>query len=500
VDVRQRSSRTGFALVVALIALVPVTKAVLYDTLDPDSFIHLLAADQMCREGVGPIVDSQSYMSVREAWTPYSWLAELGMKVAWDRWGYRAAILTHALMAGGLIGVIALACATRSERGQDGDLRATIATAFAAYLSIPYLSFRPVTAALVVMACVVWLLVRDRVRDERTRAVWLVVPLTVLLVNLHLYAIIVPAWVFALLAGSVWEAWRGAGDGRRRIVRYAVLLVATSLACLATPMLPGVLRSIAFYQAADPMVGGSVVKEYLPFYAGTSGKISAALVVGLAVLVVARHRVLRAGEMFWLLGSGLLLLRMGRFSPVFAMAAAPILAAALPRLSDRVLARPVIRLALAVVVIVGIVRVGLGFPRTGVTLDAWLERNGPDGPGYPTAAAAFVDANVPRRTGRLINEYTWGGYLSWRLGPRFKVLLDGRTNLFTPEFWGKTYLAAPAERAEFLRSIDADAAILPNANSVFEEGLIRRGWAVAHADARAKVLVPPVTEPGASTQ
>src|SRR5690349_11961610 len=84
-------ARVGFILLAALLALAGAAKAVLYDTADPDSFIHLLAANQLTRDGIGPIVDDQSYMSIRQPWTPYSWLAELGMKFVWDRGTYRAA-------------------------------------------------------------------------------------------------------------------------------------------------------------------------------------------------------------------------------------------------------------------------------------------------------------------------------------------------------------------------------------------------------------------------
>jgi hypothetical protein len=485
IQLQPRRARAGFALIIALLALVPAAKAVLYDTLDPDSFIHLLAADQMSREGIGPIVDSQSYMSVREPWTPYSWLAEFGMKFVWDHGGYRAAVACHAIMAAGMVCVFAVACATRVGDEHGHFLRVAVATAFAAFLTIPYLSFRPVTAAMLVMAVIVWLLVRDRAAGERSRAVWLVVPLTALLINLHLYAIIVPAWLLALWAGALWER------SRRSIVRYGFLMIATAIACTATPMLPGVIGSIAFYQAADPMVAGSEVKEYLPFYAGTAGKIAAALVIIMLGFAVARRRELRAGEVFWLLGSVVLLMRMGRFSPVFAMAAAPIVAATRPRLSDRILARRFAQFAVGAVLALGLLRLAFEFPRRHVTFDQWLERNGPSVPGYPAAAAAFVEARVSPRTGRLINEYTWGGYLSWRLGPQFKVLLDGRTNLFTPAFWQKIYLGGPDEQAQFLASINADAAIVPAEGSRFATALKEQGWTTAHADPRAIVLVPP---------
>jgi hypothetical protein len=495
---KPRAPREGFVLLIALLALVPAAKAVLYDTLDPDSFIHLLAADQLWHEGIHPIVDHQSYMSIREPWTPYSWLAELGMKLIWDTGGYRAALAAHAILAAGLICLIARACAERVRSQDDPNrlARIALATAFAAFLSIPYLSFRPVTLALVIMAMCVWLLVRDRRLGERTRAAWLVVPLAALLVNVHLYAIILPAWVAALLAGALWE-WRRAPvenrpEAKRRTARYAVLFVGTALACLATPMLKGAMRSIAFYQAVDPMVAGTVVKEYLPFYAGVPGMISAVLVILVVVFVLARREELRAGEVFWLLGSLVLLLRMGRFSPVFAMAAAPMLAATMPHLADAVLGRGLTRVALMVVIGTGLYRVWEEFPGPSMPLDRWLERNGASMPGYPAHAARYVDQMVPRRTGRMINEYSWGGYLSWRLGPKFQVLLDGRTNLYPPEFWQKTYLSKkPDEISAFLASLDADVAVLPTGASRFQPALEALGWKIALLDPRATVLVPP---------
>jgi hypothetical protein len=103
----------------------------------------------------------------------------------------------------------------------------------------------------------------------------------------------------------------------------------------------------------------------------------------------------------------------------------------------------------------------------------------------------FVEANVRPVTGRLINEYSWGGYLEWRLGDRYLALLDGRTNCFTAEFWRVTYLSGEDVRREFFSRIRADVAILPASNSVFRQALIDLGWQTAYRDERAEVLVPP---------
>src|SRR6195952_395335 len=90
--------RTGFALLIAMIALFAATKAVVYDTLDPDCFWHLRVGEQLLRDGVRPIIDRLSFASIREPWVPYSWLAEIGMVKLWNAGGFRAAIAATALM------------------------------------------------------------------------------------------------------------------------------------------------------------------------------------------------------------------------------------------------------------------------------------------------------------------------------------------------------------------------------------------------------------------
>ena len=89
-----------------------------------------------------------------------------------------------------------------------------------------------------------FLIVRDRRMGERSRAVWWVVPLTALMVNIHLFAVTVPMLLGTLFLGALWERrntfeppdWP---EGDRRAWRTGGLLAGTSLACLATPMIAG---------------------------------------------------------------------------------------------------------------------------------------------------------------------------------------------------------------------------------------------------------------------
>jgi hypothetical protein len=482
-----RRIRQGSLLLLCLLLTFAASKAILYDTLDPDLFWHLRVAEQLRAEGIGPVLDHLSFMSLKTPWTPYSWLAELAMSAIWRWGGFRAAIAVQSLMITSIFAITAWASWIRTSAGERTNrLGVVIVTLFAGYLAMPYLSFRPVTACLVLFAAAVWLIVRDRQKGEKTRAVWLIVPLTIVAVNVHIFATVIPLSAAALLAGAIVE--------RRNIRRCAVLLVLTSAAICATPMLPGMIHTMWFYQAGGSMVASSGIAELAPFYAGGLGWLSVAIVVsGLVVCWTGRDR-LRAGDWFWMIGGLILLLRMGRFSPVFVIIAAPIVAAALPDMRGAMLGRPAIRLALALLLCVGVVRIIAGFPARGASIDAWLNRMGPDTPGYPCGAAAFVDRAVMPATGRILNEFSWGGYLDWRLGSKFQTLIDGRTQCFPPAVWHDATVGSPAQMLALLQPIAGDAAIVPRDRGTLRAALAAMKWKRVFADDRAEVFVPPRSE------
>jgi hypothetical protein len=361
-------------------------------------------------------------------------------------------------------------------------LAVIVAIAFAMYFSLPYLSFRPVTFAIVLLALCAWLILRDRRLGESTASVWLIVPVTALITNTHFFAILVPVWIVALLSGAMFE--------KRNVKRYVIMLLATTFACAMTPMLPGAVRAIWQYQCSDPMLGAGVVAEFQPFWSGTLGMLSVALILGLLASMFLHRERIRTGETIWMFGSVLLLIRLGRFAPVFAPIAAAILAACLPSLEKAALTRKAVVGAVFCVLIVGSIRIGLAFPRSNTTLSNWLNRHGPETPGYPCAAADFVASKVQPQSKKLINEFSWGGYLGWRLGDRYQVLLDGRTQLYTPQFWRQMYLERSAAAGALLRSCDADVAILPLHRSRFRPILIEAGWTSVYRDDRAEVLLP----------
>jgi hypothetical protein len=62
---------------------------------------------------------------------------------------------------------------------------------------------------------------------------------------------------------------------------------------------------------------------------------------------------------------------------------------------------------------------------------------------YPAKAVQWIEANQP--TGRMFNNYDWGGYLAWKLRD-YPVFVDGRTDLYDDQFLREYQRAAGGEQ------------------------------------------------------
>ncbi|HTW95943.1 MAG TPA: hypothetical protein VMD30_14165 [Tepidisphaeraceae bacterium] len=487
------AARGGFYLLVAFLLVVAVGKAVLFDSIDPDAFWHLKVADVLAQQRFPhPIVDHLSFASVRRPWTPYSWLAELGMKFLWDRWQVRGAVAAHAILSGAIV-LFAILAALEGSTDADGRRRYLVCClvgAAAEFLALPFVSFRPVTLAMALLSIIAWLVQRDRRMREKSRAVWWIVLLTAFTANVHMFVVFAPMLVAAYFLG----AWIEKNSASIR--RYGLMLGLTAAASLMSPMLPGMVTTSLHFATDDVMVHSHIIAELQPFYKGSTGPVAVGFLVALVGCGLWRRKSVRPGEWILLAFCLVVLVKLGRFAPMLAIFMGPMLAACAPRMSDKALANRALGVAMAVLLLAASVKIVRGFPGPAETTSQWLERLGPDCPGYPTKACDFVDRAIVPRTHRLIDEFTWGGYLEWRLGDRYQVLIDGRTQLYSSNVWNALYLGTPTQRLQYLRGLSADAAVLPAKDSAFAGDLMQLGWTVVYRDVRAQVLAPPKTVPG----
>jgi hypothetical protein len=70
----------------------------------------------------------------------------------------------------------------------------------------------------------------------------------------------------------------------------------------------------------------------------------------------------------------------------------------------------------------------VGLQAVGFELDAWRMGNSFDPQVLPVEAVDFLEESSPE--GRVFNDFTWGGYLLYRLWPENQVFIDGQTDFY----------------------------------------------------------------------
>ena len=114
---------------------------------------------------------------------------------------------------------------------------------------------------------------------------------------------------------------------------------------------------------------------------------------------------------------------------------------------------------------------------------------------------ALADLDGP---GRLLNDYSWGGYLIWSLGELQPVFIDGRADVYGDRIlrdYADMVSLAPGWR-DRLEAYAIDRVLLPPATPLVQALQLSGDWAPAYSDktslllVRRSVLDPGVWAPG----
>ncbi|RJX20320.1 MAG: hypothetical protein C4570_04090 [Ammonifex sp.] len=107
---------------------------------------------------------------------------------------------------------------------------------------------------------------------------------------------------------------------------------------------------------------------------------------------------------------------------------------------------------------------------------------------FPVEALTYLKANP--LTGKMLNDYGWGGYLIWNR-PEEKVFIDGRADVYMKQVFGDyrkiTRLKPGAD--ELLDKYKIDYAFLPSDAPLVEALRFSPHWSVLYEDKKAAVLL-----------
>ena len=463
---------------------------------DGDTGWHIRTGELVLASGRAPQVDDFSFTRPGAPWFAWEWLADVALA---RMYGWRG-MAGVAILAGSILALAATALLLRVLRRGCGlwiGLAATLAAASAS--SVHYLA-RPHVFTILFFAVALWLVEEDRnsaggrpwrLEEDRKSAgsrpwrleedrqsvggrpwlseedrrnagsrLWLLVPLTALWANLHAGFV---AWLATLglltLVCASQRDWA-------RVRRYGALTGMCAAATLLNPYGWRLHQHVAGYLNSRWILDN--VQEFQSPNIRSEGMVVFAVLLLAAVAVTARgDRFEAALVLVW----GFASLRSARHVPLFAIAAAPVVASSAAALWERIAAQARPRDAVRILWEMGrdlarAPRASLWVPvSAAAVMLAAPTASFPDVRFPVDAVERNAECLAPKSAmPRILTSDQWADYLIFRLYPRQRVFFDGRSDFFGPALGADYRKLMTGERPwrELLDRYGFQLALLPH--------------------------------------
>ena len=487
-----------------LVTLLAVATIALSSLTVFDFWWYLASGQRILETRSVPATDPFSYTAAGRPWINHMWATQVLFTLLWEHWGRFALI---GLKTATVVATFWVVLATMRARGVH-PLAASAVTLLAAWTGAAFWHARPQTFTYLFVAILVWLL---RAGWEGRRFTLALVPaLVALWVNLHAgfvtaFAVIAIAGLGTALPLLLDRERRGAGW--RVAGLTAALGVASAVAGLVNPF--GV-RAILFpleVVRSVPFMASTI--EWFPpnFHHGSFRPLELMLLLLFPAFAWGRAR-LSATDVGLVLVFANLGLTSVRHVPLFAIVAAPPLAAALeeavttwrrvdwarirdaarrrlPSLAPALTAPGAPLAAAAVLVLTAVLAYWTamaGVPANPLRLDLEESR-------YPRRTMTFIKEN--QLPPQFFSVYAWGGYELWRLYPAYRMFMDGRTHVYGPDVL-KDFLDVVNVSPRWLAVLDkwqVQTILALRGSPLAETLLAQGGWRLVFTEREAVVFV-----------
>jgi hypothetical protein len=428
---------------------------------------------------------------------PFTWTAQ-GLPWINHTWGFELILYGTYALAGlsGLV-LIPVLAALATFGVMYGTLRrggaprpwALILVALAALITKGFWAPRPQVVTYLALA-ILWAILQDYREGRRDRLGWLPL-LMVLWVNLHGGFFLGLAVVWLVLLGEAVDRLfdpRGDAATAAPLGRLAGVAIACALAALVNPFHVAAL-TFPLRVAADVTAKDFIIEWFSPAFQHPELRLLEGLLLFLLAALPAARRVSRLADVMVLVAFIHITLDATRNIPPFVIVLAPVAGSlgmeAWARLGE---ARRALPRARAVALAVLALAIGLAFFRdVGPRLPGMAAPRFGVAGGFPAGAADFLRLNaVP---GAMFNDYGWGGYLTWRLYPGYRVFIDGRIAIFPPDVREDFLTVNNAEPGwqEVLERRGIGLAVV-RAGTALSTVLREAGWTVLYQDPQAVVF------------
>ena len=384
---------------------------------DNDVWWHIRTGELIVAHRAIPSADPFSFTCHGRPWFAHEWLSEVAIYEVFAHLGFIGLMLMEAALVSALFGVIYVLV-----RGRLDHQPSTLAiTALCGLAGWQLWSPRPQSFTYLLLGLLVLLLQRR----SQGWYVWLAVPMFLVWSNLH------GAWLFGFAVMTVFlveEGIRAYRQGHRRIARRdaAIWLCSIFAAMIGPSPLKRLTYPIQYFTGGIPTA--QVTEFQSPNFRDPSALPFEMLVIVLVLLLFLGRRPLPLSQWILLGLTFHLSLSSVRHIPLFAIIAAPVAAMQVQAVIERRIpaTRRDIRESRAFNLILLMLIPALLVARIPKANDEYhcVARGL-----FPDQACRYLAEHPRIGRGRLLNTYNWGGYLIFRLYPKYLVSIDGRADI-----------------------------------------------------------------------
>lgn len=446
---------------------------------DPDFWWHLQTGKWIVDASTIPYSDPFSYTTGGKEWITHEWLTEVIMYLFYSKAGIVTLIVFFSLII-----TCAYVFAYLRTSAAARPYVAGFVLILSAVTSAPLWGVRPQMISLLMASIFLFLL--DQYERDRDLKVLIPIPLLMILwVNMHGGFILGIGIIGIYVLGSILHILMNERNGLKRLETWkpALSLAALVIICLITALInPNHYKLLLypFQTIFDP-----AMQEYILEWASPNFHDKIWLPFGIMILALigaglAGKKPVSITRILLVIIFSFMAFRSIRHIPLFAIVTAPILADQLGQLiiipSSKEIGKKIITWVNLILLFAGVCIIGIWIgqlPKKQQAKEMEI---------YPQEAAAWLLENHPE--GNLFNSYSWGGYLIWKLYPDYLVYIDGRADIYGPEFMNQyATIALTQEGWESELQKTNARTVLVERESLLAQALVRSTeWTIQYQD------------------
>jgi hypothetical protein len=387
--------------------------------LDPDTWWHIAVGQRIMDTHLWPTSDPYSFTAPGTHWIAYEWLGEVAMALA----AHLGGLLGIAGLQIVLVALVTVLLYYYAYVRCGNWKAACLATGLVLPVASVIFTLRPQIFGYIFL--LVTLICLERFRQGHTRALWILPPLFLIWANTHGTFVFGLAAIAVYFAGGLVSFQLGNLVAETWTVRQREQLLFTSLLCGLAILVTPYGTEIAAYpvlMATTQPFNIANISEWQPLTFGLAiGKYFLTLMLVIFLAHVFFPVKYKLQELVILLFAVYAACVHIRFMLIFLMVIVPIVATFLARwipAYDQNTDKYALNLVIIALLLLWVAKLLPGQAEVANTLAK----------DYPVAAVEYLRQH-PQPTG-MFNDYGYGGYLIWKLGPQHKVFIDGRADMY----------------------------------------------------------------------